>query len=166
MRIVKILFFVFLIICFSGELCHGQVRRTNNFSSYKDDFNEIGYAFNVCYQKNERILAPNLHLHYSRVITNFFSLGAGYTGIYDIHSHNNLALELGVRFLPELLFVVKPGVTIKNFRNNLVVYYAFGLEGAYEFKIGDNAHVGPIVGLDYVQDDTVYWTGFHMGLTF
>lgn len=161
-RIVLIVFLVFEVIFVSGQ----KIRRTNNFDNYKDHVQEFGYAINLSYLKYEKTFSPQLHLHYSHYINKFFSLGIGYSGIYDEHYHNTLTLEGGMRFYKHLIFSLKPGVVIKRVHGNLNTLYSVGFESNYEFDINETVHIGPMVEYVIVQDDVNYLVGFHMGLTF
>ncbi|MDA3928864.1 MAG: hypothetical protein PF541_07870, partial [Prolixibacteraceae bacterium] len=67
MKLLKIIFIVFLLFCVSNVFAY-KPRRTNNFSSYKDKTQEFGYALNLSYLKYERSLSPQLHFHYSKYI--------------------------------------------------------------------------------------------------
>ena len=164
MNFQKIICFVFLLIAFNGV--YGQrIRRTNKFNSYKDHVHEFGYAINLSYLRYEKSVAPQLHLHYTRYLTQYFSLGLGYSGIYDSHYHNTLNLETSFR-LNQLIFSLKPGVVIKSRKGETVCLYSIGFESNYEFEISDAVHVGPMAEIDIVQDDINYLLGFHMGLTF
>ena len=157
---------LFVVLLVAGNLAYGQkIRRTNNFDSYKDHVNELGYAMNLSYLKYEKSLAPQLHVHYTHYLTQFFSLGLGYSAIYDIHFHNTISLESSFCF-NRLIFSFKPGVVIKNVHSKSVVLYSMGFEANYEFKINDRIHIGPMVEIDVVQDDTNYLMGLHMGITF
>jgi hypothetical protein len=166
MRILKV--YLLILVVLSSTCLYGQraVKRANNFRSYKDPSNEFGYALNAAYLKNENRLAPQLNFHYNRMITYFFSLGISSNSIYDLHNHNSLALEIGFRYIPEVYFALKPGVQFSKIDQELLVDYNFGIEAAYEYKLGQNLHVGPVAGLNFLSTDVVYTLGFHMGFLF
>ena len=165
MNFKKTVVFVFLLLAVSGVSAQ-KIRRTNNFESYKEHVHEFGYAINLSYLKYERTFSPQLHLHYSRYLTNFFSLGVGYSAVFDKHYHNTLTLEGGFRIYDNLIFSLKPGMVIKNVRGRTVFLYSVGFETNYEFDINETVHIGPMIELDIVQDDVNYLLGFHMGMTF
>jgi hypothetical protein len=141
-------------------------RRTNTFSSYKEHAHEIGYGINLSYLRYERSWAPHLHIHYSRYLTNYFALGVGYGSIYDEHFHQNLNLEISVRFYKHLVLSLKPGVAYKTQNSKGRFLYAMGFEANYEFPLNEKIHIGPMLEINYLQDDIVYIAGFHMGFTF
>ncbi|MBN2806768.1 MAG: hypothetical protein JXR22_08920 [Prolixibacteraceae bacterium] len=141
-------------------------RRTNTFSSYKEHAHEIGYGINLSYLRYEKSWAPQLHFHYTRYLTNYFALGLGYGSIYDEHFHQNLHLEFSVRFYKSLVLSLKPGIAYKTQNSKGRFLYAMGFETSYEFPLNDKIHIGPMLEIDYFQDDVAYLAGFHMGFTF
>ena len=150
----------------TGEAFGQRVRRTNNFHSYREHVNEFGYVINLSYLKYESIFFPQLHLHYSRYLTSFFSLGAGYSVMYNDCLRNTFSLETSVR-LNHFIFSFKPGVVMeKNDIGNSECLYSVGFEANYEFDLSESIHIGPAVGIDAVQDGTNYLIGFHMGFSF
>lgn len=158
---------VFVIFLLAVSFVSAQrIRRTNNFQNYKDHVHEFGYAINLSYLKYEGTFSPQLHLHYSQYLTNFFSIGVGYSAIFDKHYHNTFCLEGGFRVYNNVLFTLKPGIVMKRIRGNTMFFYSAGFQANYEIEINESIHVGPVVELDIVQDDVNYLLGFHMGLTF
>lgn len=141
-------------------------RRTNTFSSYKEHAHELGYGINVAYLRYEKVFAPHLHIHYNRYLTNYFSLGVGYGSIYDKHFHQYLNLEVSARFYKQLVLSLKPGMAYKIQQSKGRFLYVMGFEAEYEIPIGENFHLGPLLEIDYFQDDIAYIAGFHMGFTF
>lgn len=141
-------------------------RRTNTFSSYKEHANELGYGIGLSFFRYERSLAPHMHLHYSKYLSNYFAVGVGYGSIYDEHFHQNLNLEFSVRFYNQLVLSIKPGIAFKTEHSKGRFLYNMGFESNYEFRLKDNIHIGPMLAIDYLQDDIAYIAGFHMGFTF
>lgn len=166
MRTVKTLLLLLVILMANNLYGQTKLRRANNFSSYKDPQSELGYSINAVYQVNEQRLSPQMHLHLIRNLTYFFYIGAGYTSVYDMHFHNSLALEIGLRFTPQMNLALKPGFLLKKIENLNELQYIFGAEATYEFRIGNNTHIGPMVEMNFLQDDTHVSAGFHMGFTF
>jgi hypothetical protein len=160
MKIVKFLLSLLVILICLNSFGQIGVKRANNFSNYKDPSNEIGYSIDVVYLNNENRIAPQFHLHYTRQITYFFSLGLSYSSIYDPHFHNSFDFEVGIRYYPEIYFAIKPGVQIVQKDNETIMLLDFGIEAAYEIKIGERAHVGPMVGLNFSPSETLYSYGY------
>lgn len=165
MKLLKHLILFLFIICAVNAFGY-QPKRTNNFSSYNEHTNEIGYAINFSYLKYERTFSPQLHLHYSKYFTDFFATGFSYGGIYDKHFHNNLSLDLSFRIYHELVFTIKPGLAYMQESGKGRLLYSMGFQTNYEFKISDRAHIGPMLEIDALQDDVNFLAGFHMGFTF
>ncbi len=166
MRILKVCLLLLAVLSYTCLYGQRSVKRANNYRSYKDPSNEFGYALNAVYLKNENRLAPQLNFHYNRMITYFFSLGLSSNSIYDLHNHNSLALEVGFRYIPEVYFALKPGVQFSKIAQELKVDDNFGLEAAYEFKLGSRMHIGPVIGLNFLSTDVLYSLGFHMGFLY
>ena len=162
----KKLVIIILFILGTVEVFAYKPKRTNSFSSYNEHTNEIGYAINFSYLKYEKTFSPQLHFHYSKYITDFFSVGVGYGGIYDKHFHNTINLELNFRLYRKLIFSLKPGMAYKQQYGNGRLLYSMGFETNYEINISDKIHIGPMIELDILQDDVNYLGGFHMGFTF
>lgn len=165
MRLIRYLFLLFFVVVITNAFGY-KPRRTNTFSSYNEHANEIGYAVNLSYFKYEKVFFPQLHLHYSKYLTNFFSLGVGYGGIYDKHFHNTLNLELSFRLYRRLIFTLKPGIAYKKQDAQGRLLYSMGMKTNYEFTLSDEIHIGPMLAIDILQDDVNYLAGFHMGFTF
>lgn len=161
-KTVVVAFLLFAVCVVSAQ----KIRRTNNFESYKDQINEFGYSINLSYLKYGRTFSPQLHLHLSRYLTSFFSLGLGYSALFDEYYHNTFSLEGGLRVSDNLIFSLKPGIVLKRVRGDIVFLYSVGFETNYEFELNETVHIGPMIELDIVQDDVNYLMGFHMGLTF
>ena len=165
MRIKLLLIIVLFTFCFTTASAN-KIRRTNNFKSYNDPSQEIGYSLNLSYLRYEKSFSPQLHLHYAKYLTDYFSLGFGYGGIYDIHLHNTINAEFSFRFSEKLIFSLKPGLVFKNVRGNTNLNYSVGFEANYEIKLSDDIHIGPSFEINYMQDDLNLLAGFHMGFSF
>lgn len=165
MKIVKLILF-FVLIMGSFEVMAYKPKRTNSFSSYSEHTNEFGYGVNFSYLRYENKFSPQLHFHYSKYLTDFFSIGLGYGGIYDEHFHNTFNLELNFRVYKKVVFSLKPGMAYKQQQGQDKFLYAMGFGVNYEIPVSDKVHIGPMVEIDVLQDDVNYMAGFHMGFTF
>jgi hypothetical protein len=154
------------LLFFASVLQAKPYKRTNNFSSYKDPLNEIGYGINAVYQQNENKLAPLLHFYYSRYFSNYFSIGANYYGLYTKDFHNALSAKISFRILNNLVLSLKPGIYLKNVGGRNELLYFFGFESAYQFKLSDKIGLGPMFDVHLIQDDVYYIGGFQMGFYF
>lgn len=165
MKFVRYIVLLFLITS-AFQVYAYNPKRTNRFSSYNEHTNEIGYAINFSYLRYENAFSPQLHIHYTKYLTDFFSLGLGYGGIYDKHYHNTFNLEMSFRIYKKLVFSLKPGVAMKQHYGSTKFMYSMGFGSNYEFDISDKVHIGPMVEIDIMQDDIDYLAGFHMGFSF
>lgn len=166
LRFYKILIVLIFLLFANNTFAQKRIRRTNNFTNYKNHVNEIGYSLNMSYLKYEASFAPYLYLHYTRKLNGFFALGVGYGSIYDKHFHNSLNLETAFRIDDQLGFCLKPGFEFENVNGELNWSYSIGFEIVYEFRITDDIRFGPVAEINFLQDDTVYILGFHMGFTY
>lgn len=162
MKFILLTFFVLVFLSGYGY----KPKRTNTFSSYKDYTTEVGYSINLSYLHYQSAFAPNLSLHYTHYITNYFGLGLIYSSNYDKNFHNSLNAGIIIRFMPQLVIMVKPGMTVKNVNENYEWMYNFGASVNYEFDLSESIHIGPQLELRYMQDDINYLAGFHMGFSF
>lgn len=165
---MRVTAFLFILLMFLGSLAlaQGKVRRTNNFQNYKDPIYELGYSTNISYLKYEAAFAPQLSLYYSRNISGFFAIGAGYSAIFDEHFHNTLHLNTTFRLYRELFFSIKPGIVFKHNHGQAQTLYSLGFSSNYQFQINKKIHIGPKAEVVVVQDDMNYLLGFNMGLSF
>ena len=165
MNFLKILLISCLLLLSSGLKAY-PIRRTNNFSSYKDPLNEFGYGINAVFLKNENQLAPQLTIYYSRDLTNYFSIGVSYFGIYYKHYQNALAAKISFKIIDNLVFSFNPGIFFRNdtYRNQTL--YFFGFESAYQFKLSDKIGIGPMFDLQIIQDDFYLIGGLQMAFYF
>jgi len=159
-------FLVTCLLLIASGLEAKPIKRTNNFFSYKDPFNEIGYGINVAYMRNENQLAPQLGLYYARYFTNYLSLGVSYCGLYTKNYYNALSARISFRVFNDLVLSLKPGIYIKNLVDKNEVLYFFGFETAYQFKLSNTIGLGPMIDLHVVQDDFYIMGGFQMAFYF
>jgi hypothetical protein len=165
MNLLKIIFITCFLVITSG-LNANPIKRTNNFNSYKDPFNEFGYGINAAYMINENQLAPQLHIYYSRFLTSYFSIGASYCGIYSENFHNALSAKVSFRVFKTLTLSLKPGLYIKSQMDHNQLLYFLGFESVYQFKLSDKVVVGPMFEVQMIQDDLYLIGGFQMGFFF
>lgn len=165
MKTLKYIVLLFLTIS-AFQVYAYKPKRTNSFSSYNEHTNEIAYAINISYLKYEKKFAPQLHIHYSKYFTDFFSLGIGYGGVYYKNNINTFDFELSFRIYNKLIFSLKPGMAIKQQSGKTKSLYSMGFGSNYEIDLSDKVHIGPMVEIDVLQDDIIYLAGFHMGFTF
>lgn len=165
-RFFKIILVFILLFCANYSFSQNRMRRTNNFKNYKDHVNEIGYSVSISYLKYEARFAPYLYLHYAHKLNDILSIGLGYGSIYDKHYHNFLNLETAFSINDQISMCLKPGFAFKNIEGNSNWSYSMGVEVVYEFKITDIIHIGPCAEITFLQDDTNYLLGFHMGFTY
>lgn len=166
MRCIKMLIFFLLLFGINELKAQTKVKRTNKFYNYKDNMYEIGFANSLSYLKYEGTFAPYLRLHFSKKINNFFYVGVGYGSIYDEHFHNNFNVETAIKINNVFKFVLKPGMAFKHINGKREMLYSVGFELVSEFKITDIIHIGPVAEINFLQNDTNYLLGFHMGFTF
>jgi hypothetical protein len=155
---------MFVLSNFDGFGQH--IRRTNNFNSYKDRCNEFGYAVNLSYLKFEDVYSPQLQLRYMRSISDFFSMGVGYAGIFNDQYRSILNLDFSFEPFYQLNVSLKPGVILQNKSGTTTTYYLFGLGANYKYELSEDLFIGPMVELDVVQNETIYQAGFYMGIVF
>lgn len=165
MNFFKILLISCLFLVTSG-LKANPIRRTNSFSSYKDPLNEFGYGINVAFLKNETQLAPQLYIYYSRDLTNYFSVGVSYCGIYSKHYQNALAAKISFKIIDNLVLSLNPGIFFRNDTDRNQALYFFGFESAYQFKLSDKIGIGPMFDVQIIQDDFYLTGGFQMAFYF
>jgi hypothetical protein len=165
LNLLKILLFASL-LSIASLLEAKPYKRTNNFYSYKDPLNEIGYGINAVYQRNENRLAPLLHFYYSRYFTSYFSIGVNYCGLYTKDFHNALSAKISFKVSNNLIFSLKPGVYLKDIEGQNELLYFFGFESAYQFKLSDKVGLGPMVDIHIIQDDLYFIGGFQMAFYF
>lgn len=163
---MRVILFTVLFVLSISAFGQKKIKRTNNFTNYKQTANEFGYGLNLAYLKFNRTFAPQLHLHYAYYVSDFFSIGAGYGGIYGEAVYNTLNFESSFRLQNKLIISLKPGFTIKNFRGSANLLYSFGLEFNYEIEVAENIHIGPLAEITFFQDELSYVAGFHMGFGF
>jgi hypothetical protein len=165
MNLLKILLITGFLLYTTG-LKANPIKRTNNFSNYKDPLNEFGFGINAAFMKNENQLAPQLHLYYLRYLSNFFSIGASYCGIYSRNYHNALSAKISFKIIKNLYFSLNPGLYLKSQLDKNQLLYFFGLGATYQIKIGDKVNAGPMFDVQFIQDDLYLIGGFQMGFNF
>jgi len=165
LSLLKILLLACLFL-FSSGVDAKPFKRTNNFFSYKDPLNEIGYGINAVYLRNENQLAPLLHFYYSRYFTSYFSIGANYYGLYTKDFHNAFSAKISFKVLNNLILSLKPGIYLKNIGGQNELLYFFGFESAYQFKLSNKIGLGPMIDVHFIQDDLYLIGGFQMGFYF
>lgn len=159
-------FVLIVFILVSTQAFSNKPRRTNAFKNYNEKVHEFGYGVNMSYMRYQKTFAPQLHLHYTRYLTDYFSVGLGYGAIYDELFHNTVNLELSMRFYKRWIATFKPGVTMRNENGRKRTDYSIGISSVYEFSITENIHIGPMVEINMLQNDTNFLAGFHMGFAF
>jgi hypothetical protein len=148
---------------------YGQrgIKRTNNFKNYKDTDKEIGATLNLSYLHYADTYSPQLQIHFAKYVYYFLGIGGTYGALYNNNQiYNTITFDTHLKVNNELAFLFKPGVLIKNIRNQHVVYYTFGFECNYQFKYSNNIYFGPSVQFDLIQDDLNFMTGFFVSYKF
>jgi hypothetical protein len=165
MNFLKLFLITFLIFLFSGLIAK-PIKRTNNFYSYRDPLNEMGYGINAAYLKSENKLVPFLQIYYSRYLTSFFSIGACYNGVYSQEFQNSISAKIAFEVFGNLILSLKPGIYIKSKLEKKELLYFIGLESAYKFKLSQQISLGPILDFHFIQDDLYLIGGLQMGFYF
>lgn len=167
-RIIIILILVFSVNAIYAHhgIKRGNIKRTNNYFSYKDQVNEFGTSINVSYLRYSKKFAPTLQMHYAHYLTKFFSLGIGYNGTFSDNMRNTFTIEPSLRIYEGLLFTFKPGMSLKTENNKTTALYSIGFSTNYELPISEKMHIGPRAEFNIVQDELIYSFGLHVGFTF
>jgi hypothetical protein len=166
MRRLKIFFLTLFIFFTIGLKADPIYKRTNNFYSYKDPLNEIGYGVNGAFLINEKRLVPELDIYYLRYFTYHFAVGICYGGIYNTSYSNSLSAKISFRVLNELVLSLKPGLYIKSYNDKTNLLYFFGFDAAYQFKLNNKINLGPKLEAQIIQDDVYVIGGFQMEFYF
>jgi len=128
--------------------------------------NEIGIAVGAVYIFHEEIIAPGLHLHYTRMLPgkmHAFGLGLGFETVLDEHRHYTGAVMFQWRPVHAWWISAGPGITW--FQESSESRFSFHLETGYEFEVG-KVHLGPMIEYAFVEDDQHFMLGIHLGIPF
>ncbi len=127
--------------------------------------NEIGIANSLVYFAKEEAFAYGLHSHFVRRLgESRFGIGLGYERIFDEHKHSTYGIVFAYTILGGWNFNASPGITIEAADPNPV--FALHLETSYEFELGTNFHIGPVLEFAYDPEDIHLSAGLHVGFGF
>lgn len=128
--------------------------------------NEIGVAVGAVYIFEEEIIAPGLHLHYTRVLPgkmSAFGLGLGFETVLDEHRHYTASFMFQWRPVHAWWISAGPGITW--FQEGGESYASLHIETGYEFELG-KVHLGPMIEYAYMEHDQHFMLGIHLGIPF
>ncbi|MCF6223470.1 MAG: hypothetical protein L3J34_07045 [Flavobacteriaceae bacterium] len=163
MRLLLLLTFLSTIV--SSNL-YGQTDKDplKNTNSHEHGKNEIGIAISPAYFIKEKVWTVSMHIHYVRIIPNTkFGIGASFERIVLDPKHSTFGMVFAYYPVEKLSFTLSPGITFED--ANPGAFFAFHVETAYEFEIGD-FHIGPAFEFAYDPNDYHISLGVHVGYGF
>lgn len=173
MKLCRLLIVVVLVIVsmnnvLGNDMVFAQrgIKRTNNFTSYKDPIFVIGASVDVAYLRYIHSFSPMLQLNYQRYVTRFLSVGLGYSGIFIGPLRNSFTFDTTINIYNYLYFSLRPGCMLRTTGNKTSALYLIAFSSKYLIPVTDRIDLSPKIDFMIAQDEYVYSVGIHFGLNF
>ncbi|MBN2263901.1 MAG: hypothetical protein JW735_13355 [Prolixibacteraceae bacterium] len=172
MKPFRILLVVFLFISvnnvFGSDMVFTQhgIKRTNNFTSYKDPVFLLGASLDVAYLRHIHSFSPMLQLNYQRYVTRFLSVGFGYSGIFIGPLRNSFTFDTSLNIYDNFYFSLRPGCMLRTTGNKTSALYLIAFSSKYLIPVTDKIDLSPKIDFMIAQDEFVYSVGIHFGYNF
>lgn len=151
-----------------GPHGHGKQERSAESAQHHAHSHrfELGLSAGVVYLPQEQEVTAGLHLHaVFNILASRFGVGLGYERLLDDHGHNAIGVILQLRIIDEWSVAVSPGVAFADAAPADVTFAAH-VETAYEFPLGENVHLGPVLEVAFDTHEVHLTGGAHLGVGF
>lgn len=124
--------------------------------------NELAFGAGLALISENPQLAPTIHLHAIKGISQKFGIGVGYEIIFGEELHQSLAAMLNIRPIKFVDVNMGPGIVLP-FEDEPMALL-FKTEAALTFRVADHLHAGPNLDLAWSSHGFHLITGLHIGL--